>query len=174
MNAGDGSPSVAETGLLTFLRRLPHRPPQPGWRYDSMRRLLLDRGRLFTPAPWPGGSAPGEPGACYSESVVRAREEGWAYVEGLAWDGGWFETEHAWCSVPGSPDALDPTCTSPADAYIGLPIEARAAADLMGRHRRSLLSPGPVALEWLQHGVPEGLLVDCGRPVPVPAERAAR
>ncbi|WP_329492576.1 hypothetical protein OG618_37940 (plasmid) [Kitasatospora sp. NBC_01246] len=171
-NADDALPSVAETDLVAFLRRLPHRPPEPGWRYGSMARLLLDVGRLFTPAPWPGGSAPGSPGACYSESAILAEAEGWAYVEGFGWDRRWFETEHAWCAAPGQADALDPTWTPPADAYLGVPLDPRAAANLMHRHQRPLLSAEPVALEWLQDGVPEGLLVDCGRPVP--AEGAAR
>ncbi|WP_327072066.1 hypothetical protein [Kitasatospora sp. NBC_01302] len=141
---------------------------RPGWRYGSVYALLLDSGRLFTPAPWPDGEIPGEPGRCYVESVSWACAVDRAYVEGMAWNGLW-QIEHAWLAGPDGRSAHDPTWREPGTAYLGLPIDPRTASDLMGHHREPLLAHGTVCREWLQHGVPADLLIDCGRPVPVVA-----
>lgn len=141
-------------------------PARPGWRYPSVFSLLLDVGRLFTPRPWPTGEPPGEPGRCYVDSASWAwgSPDGLAYVEGVAWTG-LFPMEHAWCA-DGLGVVHDPTWREPATAYLGLPVDARAASDLMGRHLEPLLAHGAVCRDWLRTGVPGELLVDCGRPVP--------
>ncbi|MFE7194489.1 hypothetical protein [Kitasatospora sp. NPDC057541] len=146
--------------------------PPPGYQYVNVLGLLLDVGRLFTPRPWPdGGTPPGEPGKCYTESVAWAwgSPDGLAYVEGVAWTGR-FPLEHGWCS---SADGLvlDPTWPVPAAAYLGLPVRADAAAALMSEHGDRLLGYGTVCLDWLRTGVPGELLVDVGRQIPAELTR---
>ncbi|MFF2751129.1 hypothetical protein ACFVVA_37035 [Kitasatospora sp. NPDC058048] len=137
-----------------------------GWRYGSALELLLDVGRLFRPTPWHSGELQGDAGRCYIESVSRAcAGDGLAYVEGLAWDG-LKPRRHAWCGDAAGA-AIDPTWRDPGTAYLGLPVDARTASDLMGHQGGPLLHDGmPLLGEWLRHGVPGELLVDCGRPVP--------
>ncbi|MFI9366117.1 hypothetical protein ACIG5E_34460 [Kitasatospora sp. NPDC053057] len=142
-------------------------PARPGYRYVNALALLLDIGRLFTPRPWPGGGPPpGEPGACYVESVLWASDspDGLAYVEGVTWTG-LYALEHAWC---GGQDGivLDPTWDRPGLAYLGLPVRADVASRLMWEHRDPLLAYGTVCTEWLRDGVPGELLVDVGRRIP--------
>lgn len=144
--------------------------PDPGLTYTTVAALLLDVGRLFTPQPWPGGGPPpGEIGRCYVEAASWAwGTDGLAYVEGVMWQTA-MPIEHAWCAEIATGRMLDTVL--PADrlggAYIGVPIRADAAADLMGRHGGPLLAHAtPVTREWMTHGVPAELLVDVGRPVP--------
>jgi hypothetical protein len=167
--------SAAEDWLVRGLRRRADAAgTRPGWRYARLDNLLLDLGRLFTAAPWPGGGGPpGELGRCFVESVswAWASDGELAYVEGWASDAVDFDyTAHAWCA--GADDlARDTTWPRPGLAYLGLPVRADAAKDLMlatcgpllhGSH--GLISE--LAERWLREGVPEGLLVDVGRRVP--------
>jgi hypothetical protein len=144
-----------------------------GWAHGSLPGLVLARGRLFTPAPWPDGDPPGEPGRCYIESVSWARASGgtYAYVEGWALDPFQpFPVAHAWCA--GSDGvALDPTWHAPGVAYLGVPVRADMAADVMARHVGPLLHgrDGMVSAhgqEWMRADVPTAFLVDIGRKVP--------
>jgi len=140
--------------------------PLSGYRYASVYALLLDVGRLFTPARWPSGPPPGEPGKCYIEAASWAwgATDAPAYVEGMAWTG-LFPIEHAWCSTR-SGTVLDPTWEEPGSAYLGLPVKPTVAVDLMRRHGDALLTHGPVTREWMRDGVPPDILMDVGRPVP--------
>ncbi|TDT93294.1 hypothetical protein EDD99_8103 [Streptomyces sp. 846.5] len=164
----------AEALMLADVRGFAQRVPQPlpGWRYASVYALLLDVGRLFTPRTWPdGGPPPGETGRCYTESASWAwgSPDGLAYVEGFAWTG-LYPMEHAWCADRDG-FGLDPTWSDPASAYLGLPVLAAAAVELMGRHREPLLAHGTVCRDWMEHGVPGELLADVGRPVPAQVTR---
>lgn len=182
MNAGEDLVTVdasdAETWLLDDLRDFAGVVGEPpdGWRYATVYGLLLDVGRLFTPQSWPDGEPPGELGRCYVESVswAAAQPDTLAYVEGLAWRT--YPQEHAWCAQLDTGRMLDPTCPTRllAPAYIGLPVRADAAAALMFQHRGPLLGHTALTREWMQHGVPAGLLLDVGRPVPSATVRKSR
>ncbi|MFC9233617.1 hypothetical protein ACFTZI_32460 [Streptomyces decoyicus] len=146
-----------------------------GWVYATLDALLLDKGRLFRPSPWPdGGDPPGEPGRCFVESVSwawAAAAGDLAYVEGYALaPGDVFAEPHAWCAaVDGA--ARDVTWRRPGTAYLGLPVRAEVAKDLMAEQFGPLLHGAeglisPLAERWMRTGVPEDLLVPVGRPVP--------
>ncbi len=168
------SPSEAVI-VTTLALDLPGAPARrDGWRYATVVELLLDVGRLFTPTPWRSGEPQGEPGRCYIESASWAcAVDGLAYAEGLAWDG-LRPVRHAWCGDAAGA-AVDPTWRTPGTVYLGLPVDARTASDLMGRQAGPLLHHSkPLLRQWLQHGVPGELLVDCGRPVPAAAEGSRR
>ncbi|MFD8146084.1 hypothetical protein [Streptomyces sp. NPDC059708] len=161
----------AEEWMLSSLRMTSR--DRDGWTYGPLSSLLLDRGRLFTPAPWPGGQEPpGEPGRCFIESVswACAADGELAYVEGWAWDA-WMQQEaHAWCAGADGA-ALDPTWRTPGRAYVGLPVEVEAAARIMGEACGPLLHGrggliSSTAERWMRDGIPDGLLVDVGRPIP--------
>jgi hypothetical protein len=164
-------PATAEAELVDHLRRdATWRGERPGWVHGSVAALLLTRGRLCTPAPWPdGGTPPGEPGKCYIEAVswAAASEGELAYVEGFGWDLAW-PVEHAWCAgVDGN--ARDLTWPRPGLAYLGLPVRAEEAVRLMSEHGPLLHGNGfasDLAVRWCREGVPAELLVDVGRPVP--------
>lgn len=166
-------PADAERWLVDWLRgNAALRGARPGWVHSCLASLLLAHGRLFTPSPWPGGGPPpGEPGKCFIESVSWASASGGelAYVEGWAWDIA-FPVEHAWCA---DPDGVvrDLTWPRPGGAYLGVPVAAKTALALMGEHGGPLMHNnglvGPVAQSWMRTGLPAGLLVDAGRPLPV-------
>ncbi|KOV13933.1 hypothetical protein ADK91_08155 [Streptomyces sp. XY511] len=160
-----------DRALVDWLQRdAAVRQGRPSWVYSSTAALLLDVGRLFTPAPWPGDVLPpGEPGKCFIESIMWAKDsDELTYVEGWAWDVA-YPVEHAWCSTAGG-IVRDLTWPRPGASYLGLPVAPDAAAALMGRHGTALLHDNgmatPVALEWMRDGVPAELLVDVGRAVP--------
>lgn len=172
-NTTEDASAAAESWLIDWLRTdAGMREPRPGWAHSGLAGLLLEHGRLFTPAPLPVGTPPGEPGRCYIESVSHA----WAssgelvYVEGWAWDLAW-PMEHAWCAAPDG-SALDLTWHRPGRAYLGLPVRADRAATIMGAQTGPLLhGPGGLAsdaaMSWLRDGIPPGLLADAGRPIPL-------
>ncbi|MFB7031007.1 MULTISPECIES: hypothetical protein [unclassified Streptomyces] len=168
-----GVVSANEEWLIGGLRFGARYPPRDGWAYSSPSALLLAHGRLFTPARWPGGAIPGEPGQCFIESMIYAQGSGdaLAYVEGWALDpDNTGETiAHAWCAGPGGL-LLDPTWKAPGAAYVGLPVVPSVAAGLMSDCGGPLLHSAsglvsPVTERWMREGIPEGVLVDVGRPI---------
>ncbi|WP_433860354.1 hypothetical protein [Streptomyces kronopolitis] len=170
----DAGPSPEESLLIDELQRRAKRHLD-GWVYATLDALLLDKGRLFTPAPWPdGGDPPGEPGLCFVESVSwawAAPAGDLAYVEGFALaPRDVFAEPHAWCAaVDGA--ARDVTWRVPGVAYLGLPVQAEAAKDLMSERAGPLLFGvegliTPLAERWMRTGFPDELLVSVGRPVP--------
>ncbi|WP_327713675.1 hypothetical protein OG912_37910 (plasmid) [Streptomyces sp. NBC_00464] len=166
----------AESWLLDFLR-MDFAPvdERAGWAHASLPSLLLARGRLFTPAAWPGGGGPpGEPGGCFIESVSwawAAPRGTLAYVEGCALTRP-IPEPHAWCAaVAGTGSAIDLTWRRPGLAYLGLPVDAEYAVRMMKETAGPLLhdSSGRIsalAREWMRHGVPAGVLVDTGGRLP--------
>ncbi|MFJ3673626.1 hypothetical protein ACIPSE_45015 [Streptomyces sp. NPDC090106] len=143
----------------------------PGFRHAGLSGLLLAYGRLFDPAPWPGGGTPpGEPGRCYTEAVswAWASEGELAYVEGMAWDLV-YPVEHAWCSTPEGA-VRDLTWPRPGRAYLGIPVRAEAATQIMAERGPLLYAAegmgSTLAMEWARDGIPAELLVDVGRPIP--------
>ena len=176
MTTGDKvSANTSAEGWLT--EGLRHRAElagtRPGWRYATLATLLLDVGRLFTPAPWPdGGSPPGELGRCFVESVSWAWASAGelAYIEGWALDPGIVDhVAHAWCAGADG-TARDTTWPTPGLAYLGLPVRAELAKDLMLENFGPLLHGqdgmiSGLAERWMREGVPGEFLVDIGRPV---------
>lgn len=167
--------AAAEDWLIKGLRRKADAAGTlPGWAYATLDTMLLDVGRLFTPAPWPGGgNPPGEPGRCFVESASWAWASAGelAYVEGWASDADDFDyTAHAWCAGADGA-ARDTTWPRPGLAYLGLPVRAEAATDLMLANVGPLLHGrdgmiSDLAERWMREGVPGELLVDVGRRVP--------
>jgi len=167
--------AAAEDWLIDGLRQRASRAGRrDGWVYATLDSLLLDVGRLFVPAPWPGGgSPPGELGRCFAESVswAWASDGELAYVEGWAADAMDIDRiAHAWCAGPDG-KALDTTWPRPGLAYLGLPVRAEAAKDLMLEHLGPLLHGRDGIISdlgeiWLRDGVPAELLMDVGRPIP--------
>ncbi|MGW1764661.1 hypothetical protein ACWCQL_11390 [Streptomyces sp. NPDC002073] len=103
-------------------------------------------------------------------SWAQASAGEFAYVEGWAWDVA-YPVEHAWCTTADG-TVRDLAWRRPGRAYLGLPVRADAAVAMMGRHGAPLLHAdgmvSPIAQAWLRDGVPEGLLLDVGRPLPAP------
>ncbi|WP_240152152.1 DUF6283 family protein [Streptomyces mobaraensis] len=108
-----------------------------GWRYPTFADLVLAHGRLYAPAPWPGG--PQRPGQCFAAAHALADREGWTYCEGFALlpsSAGpvpYGAVEHAWCLTdegrvadPALPDGY-------AALYWGLPLAEAFRAE----HRRA-------------------------------------
>ncbi len=141
------------------------------WRHRSFHDLILEHGRLFTPAPLPTGVNEMLPGTCYRSAGELADKTGRIYVEGvgIGVPALPFSTEHAWCADPGSSLAIDPTWLPTGAAYLGLPLAPefrrwlqnprvnRTHKALYGKHWEQLF----------RTGLPEDALVpDVGRPVP--------
>ncbi|MFF2374865.1 hypothetical protein ACFVUW_10830 [Streptomyces xiamenensis] len=166
----------AEAWLIAGLRRRADRARSlDGWVYSTLDALLLDVGRLFTPAPWPSddGAPPGDLGAllCGFALPGSGLRGALAYVEGWAADWADFDhIAHAWCADPEG-HALDPAWPRPGMAYLGLSVRAEPARALMAERFGPLLhgadgSISPLAEQWMREGVPGDILADVGRHVP--------
>ncbi|WDN55950.1 hypothetical protein [Streptomyces clavuligerus] len=107
------------------------------WTYPTFADLVLAHGRLYAPAPWPGG--PQYPGRCFEAAHALADREGFTYCEGytlvpsiagLAPHGA---MEHARC-LNNNGQVADP---APPDGraalYWGLPLDKAFRAE----HRRT-------------------------------------
>ncbi|MEV7842040.1 hypothetical protein [Streptomyces albidoflavus] len=170
-SATEAERTAEEEYLLASVRMAARK--REGWAYGTLNALFLAHGRLFTPTPWPGGAnPPGELGRCFTEAVswAWASDGALAYVEGVALDEWAREEPHAWCAGPDGA-ALDLTWPRPGRAYLGLPVRADAAQHIMSETSGPLLyrAEGLIsttAERWMRDGLPDGLLVDIGRPVP--------
>ena len=137
-----------------------------GWQFVSLAHLLLEHGRLFTPAPLATPYRPLPAGQCYANAfaMAAARPE-LVYVEGYGvcdYDGDLIHFHHAWCATADG-TVVDPTWPEPGDVYVGLPIGPHKGAPRLG--------PGlihePVQLhDVLREGLPADALVDVGEPLP--------
>ncbi|MFD8395525.1 hypothetical protein ACFV2N_41645 [Streptomyces sp. NPDC059680] len=166
-----------EQWLIEFLRRETQAHAQlsrlSDSRYSCTAELLLDHGRLFTPASAVVGAGT-HPSGCAARSASTAAplSAGLLYVEGWAW-GTRRPALRAW-SATADGRAQDFTCPRQARAYLGLPLTTETMVTLVVEQSVPLL-PGdgmltPTILQWLRNGVPEGALADAGRPVPGGAE----
>ncbi|MFD7731064.1 hypothetical protein ACFV6F_11860 [Kitasatospora phosalacinea] len=166
-NTGD-----AETALLAYAIEhcATYRcPERAGFRWQSIAELLLDQGRLFTPAPLPGHIAPLPARRCFRNADWTAEQHGLVYAEGWAVAPGFdFEIEHAWCATSDG-IVVDTTWPEPGRAYLGAPIhDPDLWPGLDGRDavlfdRRT---------ELLCRGLPEGAVADIGRPPVFPGRQA--
>ncbi|MFE9252881.1 hypothetical protein [Streptomyces sp. NPDC007088] len=106
------------------------------WAYPTFADLILAHGRLYAPAPWPGG--PQRPGECFAAAHALADRTGWTYCEGFALipsSAGPVPHgvgEHAWC-LTADGQVADPALPDGyATLYWGLPL----ADDFRAEHRR--------------------------------------
>ncbi|GGM81879.1 hypothetical protein GCM10012275_60590 [Longimycelium tulufanense] len=118
--------------------------------------LLLAQGRLFTPAPWPGGRR-GQLGACFAGAIEHTRDTGRPLVIGMAAQpGDPFGTAHAWCA------GTDGTAT----AYLGVPLDHRYTdVATVAARLAAMLAGGRGPSDPLDH-IPAAALVDAGQPLP--------
>ncbi|WNI17566.1 hypothetical protein [Actinacidiphila sp. ITFR-21] len=154
--------------LLAEMRAQVSRTPKTGrraaWAFGSLADLLLEHGRLFTPASLPASVHRLSPRQCYANAFALAtvRPE-LVYAEGYAvcdYDGDLIHYQHAWC-VAEDGTVVDPTWLTPGDAYLGLPIGPRVGAPRFGPgliHEMSQLAP------VLEFGLSDDALVAVGRP----------
>ncbi|MFD4576748.1 hypothetical protein ACFWNK_30830 [Streptomyces sp. NPDC058417] len=117
------------------------------WHYPTFADLVLAHGRLYAPAPWPGGLQ--HPGRCFAAAHALADREGWTYCEGFALVPSSADSvphgaaEHAWCLTddgrvadPALPDGY-------ATLYWGLPLaEAFRAEHRQARGNDAILAYG--------------------------------
>ncbi|MFD3549601.1 hypothetical protein ACFWUW_29115 [Streptomyces sp. NPDC058655] len=140
-----------------------------GWAYASVYHLILDVGRLFTPAPLPASLSRGYPGFCFSNAAATCQEQPGvelAYVEGFGStpvDGhGTVHAPHGWASTPAG-DTVDPTWPyRDGLAYLGIPF---ANPDdwphpLLGG---GLLVESRTLIPILRHGLHPGQVAPLGR-----------
>ncbi|MFF9645888.1 hypothetical protein [Kitasatospora aureofaciens] len=136
-------------------------------------RVVLDQGRLFTPAPWPRSGAPrrGAPGRCHRNALRVARLLPGAYAEGYALAEDGTARAHAWC-VDVEGNVLDPAWSDgPVLAYLGVPMAwefvlAFQKRTLTKTHFRGVLDPLVQARDAeriFRSGVPLYGMRDVGR-----------
>lgn len=110
-------------------------------RLDEFRSLLREIGRCGQFIAEHGveyGSGPllddirrGQQGACFRNAWKLAERNGFAYVEGFASGPDLSPVLHAWCSEPGSHQAIDPTADL--DLYLGVEVNLADVTDAMLR-----------------------------------------
>ncbi|WP_327378745.1 hypothetical protein OG393_33055 (plasmid) [Streptomyces sp. NBC_01216] len=180
--AADGLLVPAETTLIRYLRQRAaevdptSEPVLDRWRYLSPFHLVLDVGRLFTPAPLPPGAGPLMVTFCYTnaaQTIEDQEDPALVYVEGFASctvDSTVHHAPHAWAT--GGTHAIDPTW--PADsgcAYLGIPF----ADPEMWPHPLygdGILRQHATLLPILRDGLPADAIADIGRPLPHPIRPA--
>lgn len=158
----------AEERLIAMLRQYAAvydgNGDRPGWAYRSVPHLLLEQGRLFTPAPR-AGDVPALPASlCYANAAMIARAyDGLIYAEGVALLADQpVQLEHAWCVQPDGTVA-DPTWDDgAAAAYLGLPITDVRLWPIDGQ---ALLADFARFRPLLENGLPDGALARIGRPL---------
>ena len=91
--------------------------------FATIRELVVRRGSAYTIRPLPRGWWPGEPQACYANSLQAAIARKWVYVEGFAIPKpGSLAVLHAWVTNPyNSGVAYDPTWRAGRE-YFGIPF----------------------------------------------------
>jgi hypothetical protein len=123
-SSADQDTSPAETALIGYLRQLADqvdpasRPVREGWAYPSPHHLLLDLGRLFTPAPLPPDMDQLSEGACYANAARTIAEHpgrSLVYVEGYGTclTPGYLHTPHGWATSGAAPVAAPATAIDP-------------------------------------------------------------
>ncbi|MFF2228927.1 hypothetical protein ACFVV7_37040 [Streptomyces globisporus] len=106
------------------------------WAYPTFADLVLAHGRLYAPAPWPGGIQ--RPGECFAAAHALADRTGWTYCEGFALipsSAGPVPHgvgEHAWCLTTDGQVADPALPDGYAALYWGLPL----AEDFRAEHRQ--------------------------------------
>lgn len=176
----DSGTSPAETALIAYLRRRAGQvdPASPavrdGWAYPSPYHLLLEAGRLFTPAPLPPGMGRLGKGFCYANAARTIEDHpgfGLVYAEGYGtWplDGTYVHVPHGWAanSVPSPATAVDPTWPDEPDcAYLGIPF-ADPGVWPHPLYGAGVLQELRTLLPILRHGLPKECIADLGRPLP--------
>ncbi|MEU8759468.1 hypothetical protein [Streptomyces sp. NPDC048659] len=179
--AASGLLTPAETVLIHCLRQYAaevdptSEPVLEGWAYPSPFHLLLDVGRLFTPAPLPPAVAPLMVTFCYTNAVQTIADQedpALVYVEGFASctvDSAVHHASHAWATD--GTHAIDPTW--PADsgcAYLGIPF-ADPAMWPHPLYGDGILEQYATLLPILREGLPADAVADIGRPLPRRAHR---
>ncbi|GGN44780.1 hypothetical protein GCM10012285_27690 [Streptomyces kronopolitis] len=147
------------------------------WVHPTFADLVLTRGRLYAPTPWPGG--PQRPGECFAAAHACADREGWTYCEGYvlvpstADHTPYGAVEHAWCLTADGHVADPALVDGYAALYWGLPLtDTFRAAHRKVRGDDAVLTYGAHPFraqlnEVLREGLPPGALV----PVPRTAQQ---
>ncbi|MCG7523979.1 hypothetical protein MHW47_05925 [Streptomyces sp. OfavH-34-F] len=166
----------AEAALIHCLRQYAaevdptSEPVLEGWAYPSPFHLLLDVGRLFTPAPLPPAVAPLLVTFCYTNAVQTIADQedpALVYVEGFASctvDSAVHHAPHAWATD--GTHAIDPTW--PADSgctYLGIPF---ADPEMWPdpQYGDGILQQYASLLPILREGLPADAVADIGRALP--------
>jgi hypothetical protein len=152
------------------------RPVREGWAYPSPHHLLLDVGRLFTPAPLPPDMDRLSEGSCYANAAqIIAEHPGRSlvYVEGYGTCliPGYLHTPHDWATSVAAPvaapaTAIDPTWPdNPRGAYLGIPFADPGMwpAPVYGA---GILQELGTLLPILREGLPADRIADIGRSLP--------
>ncbi|MEV6313583.1 hypothetical protein AB0M10_33980 [Streptomyces sp. NPDC051840] len=150
--------------LVQELREQSGRAPRTGrrsaWAYGSLAELLLERGRLFTPAELPATVRRLPAQQCYANAFALASyREGLVYAEGYAVceiGGDLLHFQHAWC-VAADGVVVDPTWESPGEAYLGLALGPAVGVPGLGP---GLIHEPQMLGSVLREGLPDGALVE--------------
>lgn len=105
-----------------------------------LESFALEHGRAFRPVPRPEGVKLGEPKNCFTNSMCTVLEadedENYRYVEGYLFRPGLnLLIHHAWVTVDGTDEAIDPTLPNPESCeYWGIDFQTEYAVDVMERY----------------------------------------
>jgi hypothetical protein len=158
------APTGATGHLHAELQQLRTLVLDPSYRHPTFADLVLERGRDYTPAPWPAGAHPQLMGDCFAAAHEWAQTQGWTYCEGYALSADVLigAYEHAWCLTPDGRVADPAVPDGWVLAYRGLPLTASfIRAQGRGDHPAITiprgLAPGPNT-DVLRDGLPPDAL----------------